>query len=138
MTTYESDIKTISSNEEVVFNILSDLNNLQKIKEKFPENDVVSGMQFDSDRCSFQAPVVGKISFRITSREPNKQIALTLENSPMEANAWIYLAPISQDETELKLALSADLPPMVKMMADKKIKEGINVLAEKLAEALSV
>ena len=30
MTTYESEIKAISSSEEVVFGILSDLNNLEK------------------------------------------------------------------------------------------------------------
>ena len=37
----------------------------------------------------------------------------------------------------MKLSLSAELPMMIKMMLDKKLKEDINLLAGKLAEALS-
>ena len=49
MTTYESDIKTISSNEEVVFGILSDLNNLKKIQEQAPATAKVKDLEFDTD-----------------------------------------------------------------------------------------
>jgi carbon monoxide dehydrogenase subunit G len=137
MTTYESDMKTVSSSGKVIFNILSDLNNLQRIQDKFPENDAVKEMVFDSDSCSFQAPGIGKISFRIVTREPDSAIVLAMENAPVKANARIDLNQVAENETQLKLTLNADLPPMIKMMADKKLKEGINLLAGKLAETLS-
>jgi len=35
------------------------------------------------------------------------------------------------------LVLNAELPMMIKMMVDKKIKEGINMVADILAKALN-
>jgi len=37
----------------------------------------------------------------------------------------------------MKLTLKSDLPVMIKMMIDKKLKEGINLIADVLAKALS-
>ena len=40
MTSYESEIKTISSNEEVVFTVLSDLSRLESMLDKLPTDKV--------------------------------------------------------------------------------------------------
>ncbi len=58
MTTYESDIKTISSSGEVVFNILSNLsnfNNLQNLNADAQEklNQMLKDVEFDEDSCRF-------------------------------------------------------------------------------------
>lgn len=137
MTTYESDIKTISSNEEVVFGILSDLNNLQKFQESVPQTDKVKDLTFDTDSCTFIVDGFGKIGFKIIEREPFKTIKLASENAPVQLTVWIQLKAISGNETAMKLTLKADLPAMIKMMVDKKLKEGINMVAEVLTKALS-
>jgi len=62
MTTYESDIKTISSNEEMVFSILSNLNNLQKFQESVAQTDKIKDLKFDADSCTFVVDGIGKIS----------------------------------------------------------------------------
>ena len=137
MTTYESDIKTISSDEEVVFGILSDLNNLRKYQEHIPLTDKVKNLQFDTDSCSFVVDVFGKVGFRIVEREPFKTIKLTSENAPFEINVWIQLKGVAENDTKLKLTMKAELPTMIKMMVDKKLQQGINEIAEILAKALS-
>jgi carbon monoxide dehydrogenase subunit G len=137
MTTYESDIKTISSNEEMVFGILSDLNNLQKFQERAPITDKVKDLKFDADSCSFVVDGIGKIGFRIVEREPFKTIKMKSEHAPVELNAWIQLKQVAENDTRLKLTLKAELPAMIKMMVDKKLKEGINAIAEMLATALN-
>ena len=137
MTTYESDIKTISSGEEVVFGILSDLNNLQKYQEHIPITDKVKNLQFDTDSCSFVVDVFGKVGFRIIEREPFKTIKLTSENAPFQVDVWIQLKEIAENDTKLKLTMKAELPTMIKMMVDKKLQQGINEIAEILAKALS-
>ena len=137
MTTYESDIKTISSGEEVVFGILSDLNNLQKYQEHIPLTDKVKNLQFDTDSCSFVVDVFGKVGFRIIEREPSKTIKLTSENAPFQVDVWIQLKEIAENDTKLKLTMKAELPTMIKMMVDKKLQLGINEIAEILAKALS-
>jgi len=137
MTTYESEIKTISSNEEMVFDVLSDLNNLQKFQERVPQTDKVKDLKFDTDSCTFVVDGFGKIGFKIVEREPFKTIKLASENAPVQLTVWIQLKSTSEKETALKLTLKAELPAMIKMMVDKKLKEGINVVAELLAKALN-
>jgi len=137
MTTYESDIKTISSSEEVVFGILSDLNNLKKIQENKDLKDKVKDIQFDADSCTFSVDGLGKVGFRIIEREPFKTIKLASEHAPVQVNVWIQLKPADDQNTYLKLTLKAELPTMIKMMVDKKLKEGINVIADMLAKALN-
>jgi len=137
MTTYESDIKTISSNEEVVFGILSDLNNLKNIIQETPLAEKVKDLQFQTDSCSFQVEGLGKMGFRIIEREPFKTIKLCSEHAPVEINVWIQLVKRDENDTRMKLTLKADLPVMIKMMIDKKLKEGINLIADVLAKTLS-
>ena len=136
MTTYESDIKTISSSEEVVFNILSDLKNLKKFQDNTALTGKVKDLQFDTDTCSFVVEGFGKVGLRIVEREPNKTIKFNSENAPVQVNMWIQLNPVSETETAMKLTLKAELPMMIKMMVDKKLKEGINMVADVLAKAL--
>ena len=137
MTTYESDIKTISSNEEEVFGILRDLNNLKKLQDNPALADKVKDLKFDTDSCSFSVDPVGKVGFKIIEREPFKTIKFESENSPVKVNVWIQLKQVEENDTKLKLTLKADLPMMIKMMVDKKLKEGINMIADMIAQTLS-
>ena len=137
MTTYESDIKTISSNEEVVFGILSDLNNLKKILDNAPSTEQVKDLQFDTDSCSFAVDGFGRVGFRIIEREPFKTIKLHSEKAPINVNLWVQLKQRAENDTQMKLTLKAEIPAMIKMMVDKKLKDGINMIADVLANALS-
>ena len=137
MTTYESEIKTISSSEEMVFGILSDLKNLEKIAQNPSLKDKVKNLEFDTDSCSFSVEGFGTVGFRIIEREPLKTIKLESEHSPMHVNVWIQLKQIAENDTKLKLTMKAEIPAMIKMMVDKKLKEGINTIADTLAKALS-
>jgi len=137
MTTYESDIKTISSNEEVVFGILSDLNNLKKIQEQNPPTDKVKDLEFDTDSCKFVVEGFGKIGFKVIEREPFKTVKFESENAPVNVNVWVQLKQIEENKTAMKLTVKADLPAMIKMMVDKKLKEGVNMVADLLAKGLN-
>lgn len=137
MTTYESDIKTIFSNEEVVFGILSDLNNLKKLAENPALTDKVKDLQYDADSCSFAVDGFGRVGFRIIEREPSKTIKMQSENAPVNVNVWIQLKQVAENDTKMKLTLKADLPAMIKMMVGSKLQDGINAIAELLAKALT-
>jgi hypothetical protein len=136
MTTYESDIKTISSGEEVVFGLLSDMNNLSKLKENHELSDKIKDFKFDTDSCSFNMDMVGKVGFRIVEREPFKTIKFAAENFPVVANMWIQLKQVAENDTKMKLTLKAEIPTMLKFAVDKSLKEGINKIADALVKAL--
>lgn len=137
MTTYESDIKTISSSEEVVFGILSNLNNLEEFTKNEQLSDKLKDVTFDADSCSFIVDGFGKVGFKIIEKEPFKTIKFTTEHVPVEVNAWIQLKQVDERDTRMKLTIKAELPAMIKMMVNKKIEEGINSIADLLAKALN-
>lgn len=137
MTTYESDIKTISSSEEVVFGILSDLNNLDKVAQNPELAGKIKDLQFDTDSCSFAVDALGRVGFRIIEREPFKTIKFESENTPVHINVWIQLKQVAENDTRMKLTLKAELPAMIKMMVGSKLQDGVNAVAEVLAKALN-
>ena len=71
--TFESSIKQIPHSQESVYATLSDLNNLERIKDRIPA-DKVKDFSFDADSISIEAPMVGSIKMRIIDREPYKTI----------------------------------------------------------------
>ena len=78
---FVSEVKQIPHNDERIFTMLSDLSNLERIKDRIPQ-DKIKNFEFDSDTCSFAVDPVGKITFQIVEREPNKLIKFTTTNSP--------------------------------------------------------
>jgi len=134
MTTYESEIKTILSNNEVVFAKLADLNNLESFKDKIPAEANITDFECDTDSIRFNVNPVGKIGLRIIEREEFKTIKLGAENSPIDFSLWIQLVSISQTETKLKITLKADLPMMIKMMVGSKLEDFVNQMAKGLSK----
>ncbi len=141
MTTYESEIKTIIRPQEQIFNTLSNFENIKKIQESSEENrekisSYFEDFESDVDSVHFNVTGIGKVGFRIIEREHFKTIKLEAENSPIQANGWIQLVKIDDNQTKMKLTVKADLPMMIKMMVDKKIKSGINTIADALTTIL--
>ena len=132
LSTYESSIKTISYNKDMVFAVLSDLSNLEKVRSKLPE-DKIKDVTFDTDSITFSVDGLGKFGLRIIDREPCKTLKFESENSPILLNLWIQLVDVSEDVTKLKLTLKADFPTMIKMMVGNKVNDGL----EKMADVLS-
>ena len=144
-TTFESSIKQIFHKQESVYNTLSDLNNLQRLKDKFeqvkdqiPEDkkeqlDKIKDLTFDSDSISISAPMVGEIKMRIIDRGAPKTIKFETKNSPVPFNFWIQLLPTSETACKMKLTIKADLNPFIKGMVKKALEEGIEKIADALA-----
>lgn len=132
MTEYTSDIKTIPYNDELIFTMLSDMSNLERIKDKIPE-DQVKQFTFDRDHCSFEINPVGKIEFQIIDREPNKTIKFETTNSPVPINLWIQLKQTEEKITKLKMTLRADLNPFLKPMVSKPLQDALDKISDVIA-----
>ena len=133
MTDFISDIKTIPYGNQIVYETLSDLNNLERIKHRIP-SDKIEDFTFDSDSCSFTVNPVGKVRFSIIDREPLKTIKLTADQSPVAVNMWIQLKETGEKETKMKLTIKADLNPFLKPMISKPLQEGIDQIADIIAK----
>ena len=69
----------------------------------------------------------------IIEREENKCIKFATEQSPIDANLWIQVLPVSTGGSKMRLTLKADLNMMMKMMIGKKLESGIDQFADMLA-----
>lgn len=134
MSDFVSKVKTIPHNDADVFNVLSDLNNLEKVRDKVPE-DKIKEFTFDKDSCTIAVEPIGKVKFVVIEREPNKTIKFQSEQIPFDVLMWIQLKAGGEKETKLKLTVRADLNVFIKPMVSKPLQQGVDKIAEML-EAL--
>ena len=116
---YTSEVKLINHNQQIVFNYLSNFENLgtylnsgliEKITEKVPQ-------------------------IKIVNREPFKTIKIESSGGlPLSFTFWIQLLTVDETRTKMRLTLHAEMSVMIKMMAGNKLEEGLNQLAETLAK----
>lgn len=133
MTQFESSVKTIPYAQGRVYKKLSDLNNIEGVKDRLPA-DKIKELSFDSDTLSFNVSPVGKVTLRICEREPDKCIKFETTNSPLPLNLWIQIVPTNDEECKIKLTIKADIPVLIKGMVKKPLQEGL----EKMVEMLSM
>lgn len=131
MTEFTSEIKTIPYKEDIIFSTLSDLNNLDKVKHKIPQ-DKIQDFGFDGDSVSFSVSPIGKVRIHIVERNPNHNIKFEAEGLPVKANLLVQLKPTGENTTEMQILVNAALNPFIKGMVSKPLQNGIDKMAELL------
>ena len=130
MATFESSIRQIDYPQERVYALLSDMNNIDKVKDRIPE-DKANGLTFDANSIGINTPM-GAVKLVIVEREAPKCIKFETAESPLPFNFWIQILPVSETTSKMKLTIKAELNPFSKGMVSKPLTEGI----EKIADAL--
>lgn len=132
MTEFVSEIKQIPQNDERIYAMLSDLSNLERIKDRIPQ-DKIKDFEFDSDSCSFSVSPVGKITFQIVDREPCKTIKFQTTNSPVPLFLWIQLKQVQEKDTRMRLTVRAELNSFLKPMVSKPLQDALDKISTVLA-----
>jgi carbon monoxide dehydrogenase subunit G len=132
MTKFESNVKQIPYPVEDVYRNISDLSNLERVRDRIPQ-DKLQDFQFDSDSVQVSVSPVGTIKLRICEREENKCVKFETEQSPLAFNLWIQVLPVDSASSKMKVTVKADIPFMLKGMVSGPLQDGV----EKIADALS-
>ena len=138
MAQYESSIKHIPYSQERVYNKLSDLNNLNSVRDRLDLiKDKLDGkledMSFDSDSLTLKVQGFN-LTLRIIEREPLKCIKFEGDKTPIPLNLWIQILPEGMDNAKMKVTIRAEVNMFMKAMVAKPLQEGV----EKLADVLSM
>lgn len=138
MAQYESSIKHIPYSQERVYNKLSDLNNLNSVRDRLDLiKDKLDGkledMTFDSDSLTLKVQGFN-LTLRIIEREPLKCIKFEGDKTPIPLNLWIQILPEGMDNANMKVTIRAEVNMFMKAMVAKPLQEGV----EKLADMLSM
>ena len=132
MTNFESSVKVIPYSQQRVYDKLSDLSNLEAIKDRLPQ-DKVQDLSFDKDTLSFSISPVGQLTLQIIEREPCKCIKLATTNSPLPFNMWIQLVETGEEECKIKVTIGMEINPFMKAMVQKPLQEGLEKMVDMLA-----
>ena len=132
MADFTSDIKTIPHNDDRIFAMLSDMSNLERVKDRIPQ-EKIKNFSFDADTCSFTIDPVGSVKFQIVERVPNKTIKFSTVNSPVPLLMWIQLKQVADNDTRMKMTVRADLNPFIKPMVSKPLQEAMDRISEIVA-----
>lgn len=131
---YESKIGQIPYNDQVVYAVLSNLNNLQRFTDAIPK-DKVKELEITTDAIRMKIDgLAQKFTIRIVEKEPYKTIKFGVENLPMEANLWIQLKQVAEQDTRIKMTIKADIPMMFRMMFEKKLQQGLDQAVDMLCQ----
>ena len=124
MAQFESSVKHVPYPQENVYRNISDLSNLERIRDRVP-TDKIDDFSFDSDAVSVSMPPVGKVTLRIVEREEPKCVKF---------NLWIQVLPVDAENSKMKVTVKADIPLVLRAMLSSPLQDGV----EKVAEALSL
>lgn len=132
MSKFESSIKQIPYPQQSVYDKISNLENLEKVRDRIPA-DKVQDFSFDKDSVSVNVSPVGEIKLRIINREEPKCVKFETVQSPMPFNLWIQVLPVTETTSKMKVTVDADIPFMLKGMVSGPLKDGIEKIADALA-----
>ena len=130
---FESSIKSIPYPQQAVYDNISDLRNLEKVKDRIPE-DKVSDFTFDEDTVGLNVQPVGELKLRICEREEPKCVKFETVQSPVPFNVWIQVLPVDEQNSKMKVTVKAELNPFIKSMVEKPLQEAVEKIADALAQ----
>ena len=130
---FESSIKLVPYPQQAVYNNISDLRNLEKVKDRVPE-DKVNEFTFDEDTVGLSVAPVGELKLRICDREEPKCVKFETVESPVPFNVWIQVLPVDEQNSKMKVTVKADLNPFIRSMVEKPLQEAVEKIADALAQ----
>ncbi len=133
MAKFESSIKQIPYPVENVYKSISDLSNLERVRDRIPQ-DKLENFEFDSDSVQVSVDPVGTIKLRIIERQEPKCVKFETEQSPLPFHLWIQVLPVSETTSKMKVTVEADIPFMLKGMVSGPLQDGVEKIAEALAQ----
>jgi hypothetical protein len=126
-------VKQIPYSQEAVYQNISDLRNLEKVRDRVPE-DKVSDFSFDEDTVSLNVPPVGELKLRIIERDEPKCVKFETAQSPVPFNVWIQVLPVTETTSKMKVTVKAELNPFIKGMVSGPLQDGVEKIADALAQ----
>ena len=131
---YESKIGQITANDQQVFAVLSNLENINYFRDAIPQ-DKIKELEVTKERICLKVDgLEQKIAITIVEKEEYKTIKFGAENLPIPFNVWIQLKQVAELDTRIRITIKTDMPAMFKMMFDKKMQQGLDQAIDMLCQ----
>ena len=151
---YESEIKYLNFEQTLVYEKLSDLRNLDNLRQKIadpaaadllksnlppeikPEQidkfrEYAEKMELGADYIKIASPM-GEVTLRLVEQEAPKCLKFAGEGAPLPLTMWIQLLSTAEG-CKMKLTIGAEVNMFMKAMVNKPLQKAANGLADMLA-----
>ena len=126
MTNFKSPEVEVNMSTEMLFNKLSNLNNLKSI---LPPQ--IEDFQSTEDSCSFKMGGMPEIKLEIAEKTHFSKISLVAKNSQIPFTLDCIISE-NGDNSKAKLEINAELNMMMKMMLEKPLNNFLNAASKGL------
>jgi carbon monoxide dehydrogenase subunit G len=126
---FESRSGRLTCNAEEVFAFVTDIRNF----EQFIPYGTITNWNAKKESCSFRVSMLGTVTVRLSEKEKYNKVVFT--GDALKKNDFSLTLNISENVkslTDVKVLLSADLNPMMKMMAKKPIGQFLEILINEM------
>lgn len=139
MTEFKSDSITLDATPEMVFNKLSDLENLRTFIDKIPADKIPAdkleqfrNLKITPDSISFPSAPMGEMTLAVKERTPHSLIRLEGVGMPVTLALELRLLPEGTDKCNAVVAICADIPMMLKPMVKGPLQKAVDQFAQVL------
>ena len=129
LSNFESRSGKLSANAETDFAFVTDLRNFERFAPKGTINNWIA----EKESCSFSVAMVGTVTVRIAGKERFSNVIYN--GDALKKNDFTLILHISDNLTnqaEVRVVLSADLNPVMKMMVSKPIVQFMEMLIHEM------
>lgn len=152
MSEFKSEVKQIQAPQLAVYEKVSDLSNLEGLKERMADPTAREHMEqqmgkdkvdqmlqymenvtFDRDSITIGGSPVGNVCLRIIDREEPKCVKMEGEGTPIPLNLWIQIVPNGDYASAIRVTLKAELNFFIKQMVSKPLQKAVDGIADMLA-----
>jgi hypothetical protein len=129
ISSFESRTGNLDCDAEGVYNFITDIRNF----ERFIPKDKVTSLKIDEDSCSFQMSMLGTVNVRII--EKIKPGRVLFSGTALQVNNFSLLLNIlstGTDHSEVKIILSGEMNPFLKMIAADPVKQFLETLIKEM------
>jgi len=129
MTNYESRPGRLTGTAEEVYNFVTDIRNF----ERFLPKGVINNWNAEKELCSFGVSMLGTVTVRLAEKE--KYTKVVYNGDALKKNDFslvLFISDNINNEAQVKVTMSADLNPMMKMMAAKPITQFLEMLIKEM------
>jgi carbon monoxide dehydrogenase subunit G len=126
---FQSRSGKLSCNAEEVFTFVTDVRNF----EQFIPEGSINNWSAERESCSFSVSMLGKVSVMLSEKE--KFYKVVFNGDALKKNDFSLTLNISgklNEPAEVNVNLSADLNPLMKMMAVKPITQFLETLIKEM------
>lgn len=130
MAKYSSEKRTINAPAEVIFEKLSNLENLKGMLDKVPadripedKRQMFENIKITPDTIEVPGAPMGNLVFRVVERKAPTMIKLNGEGIPIAMSLTLHITPITAETSSTQVDIDIDIPAMLKPMVGGQIQK---------------